>query len=60
MNKNIVRHELSDYQCGQFYKKWGIDTRKKPPTRDQLFSLIRDVFKAGSQVDCMHITEDKK
>jgi hypothetical protein len=55
-----VTHELTDKQCGHFYKKWGIDTRKYPPTRDQLFALIRDVFKAGSQADCMRINFDKK
>jgi len=55
-----VRHELTDYQCGQFFKKWGIDTRKTPPTKDQLFSLIRDVYKLGSQVDCIHIRYEEK
>ena len=60
MSKSNIRHELSDYECGQFYKKWGLDTRKNPPTREQLFSLIRDVFKAGSIVDCIRIKDETK
>lgn len=55
MNQSIVRHELSDLQVKRFFKTFNIDTRKSPPTREQLFALVRAVFKAGSQVDIMHI-----
>jgi hypothetical protein len=50
-----IRHELTDKECGRFYKKHGIDTRKNPPTKEELFTLIRDVFKAGSEIDVVHL-----
>ena len=55
MNQTIVRHELSDQQIRRFFKSFDIDTRKTPPTREQLFGLVRAVFKSGSEIDVMHI-----
>lgn len=51
----VVRHELSDARIKHFFKSFDIDTRKSPPTREQLFNLVRAVFKAGSQTDVIHI-----
>jgi len=60
MNQTIVRHELSDNEVRRFFKYFNIDTRKTPPTREQLFGLVRAVFKAGSEIDVMHIKHREK
>ena len=48
-------HDLSDAEIKRFFKKHGIDTRKHPPTREQLFALLRDVFHQGANVDVLKI-----